>query len=158
MSYFTDVRDWHQAFDVPVADRPTQLDPERLSLRVRLMAEEWGEFCDELILGWTGVADLANVAKEAADLVVTVLGTLAEVGIPFDQVWDAVHASNMAKLGPGGQVKRRADGKILKPPGWQPPNIQAILTGPEVEDRPGDGVAAAFVAGGARPVGSVVAR
>jgi hypothetical protein len=52
---------------------------------------------------------------------------MAEMGIPFDAVWRAVHESNMAKLGPNGEIIRREDGKVLKPPGWTAPDIAAVL-------------------------------
>ncbi len=86
------------------------------------MAEEFGELLDAM-----EEAEVAAIAKEGADVIVTVLGTMAEYGIPFDAVWDAVHASNMAKRGPDGEVYRREDGKIVKPPGWQAPDIAGLL-------------------------------
>ncbi len=124
MSYFSDVRDWHRAAGIPLADRPARLDSGRKHLRLDLMDEEWWEFRVEAYKQ----RDLAEVAKEAADLIVTVLGTMAEMGIPFDAVWAAVHASNMTKIGPDGAVRMRPDGKILKPEGWQAPDIGAIIT------------------------------
>jgi predicted HAD superfamily Cof-like phosphohydrolase len=33
----------------------------------------------------------------------------------------------MLKVGEDGKVKRREDGKILKPDGWRPPDIWAVL-------------------------------
>ena len=49
-------------------------------------------------------------------------------GIPLDRVWAAVHRSNMAKVDPAtGKVIKRADGKVLKPEGWTPPDIPAAL-------------------------------
>jgi predicted HAD superfamily Cof-like phosphohydrolase len=48
--------------------------------------------------------------------------------IPFKKVFDEVHASNMTKLDPITKKPiRRADGKIIKPNGWMPPNIKGIL-------------------------------
>ena len=42
----------------------------------------------------------------------------------FDLIWREVHKTNMAKsLGP------KVNGKQLKPEGWEPPNIKAILEG-----------------------------
>jgi predicted HAD superfamily Cof-like phosphohydrolase len=36
--------------------------------------------------------------------------------------WETVIRSNMAKVDPEtGRVRRRADGKILKPDGWEAP-------------------------------------
>lgn len=43
--------------------------------------------------------------------------------VPLQPFFEMVHQSNMAKL--GGPV--RADGKILKPAGWQAPAISALL-------------------------------
>ena len=122
-SYFADVVAFHKALGVPVgADPDFELTPERLALRRRLIEEEVAELLEAL----DGESPEA-VAKEAADVVVVVLGTMAEMGIPFDAVWRAVHESNMAKRGPNGEITRRADGKMLKPPGWTPPDIAAVL-------------------------------
>jgi predicted HAD superfamily Cof-like phosphohydrolase len=95
---------------------------ERVALRRRLIEEEYEELIEALDEG-----DLAHIAKEAADVIVVVLGAMAEYGIPFDEVWKAVHASNMAKVGEDGKVARREDGKVLKPDGWEPPNIEKII-------------------------------
>lgn len=52
-------------------------------------------------------------------------------GFPLSEVFNEIHRSNMAKAHklPSGNliVKRRADGKILKPDDWTPPKIQSIL-------------------------------
>jgi predicted HAD superfamily Cof-like phosphohydrolase len=125
VSYFADVVEWHKAAGIPLADKPTRLTSSRWLLRLDLMDEEWREFRDEAFV--VNPSNMAGVAKEAADLIVTVLGTMAEMGIPFDTVWEAVHRSNMTKIGPNGSVVMREDGKILKPEGWCPPDIAGIL-------------------------------
>jgi predicted HAD superfamily Cof-like phosphohydrolase len=86
------------------------------------MAEEWEELNAAM-----EARDIVEIADACADLVVTVLGTAAEYGIPFDAVWREVDRSNWAKAGPDGEVYRRADGKITKPPDWQPPDIAGVL-------------------------------
>lgn len=131
MSAYTDVVAWHRAAGVPIAARPTPLTPDRLALRLTLLAEEYRELVEALEAG-----DVAGAAKEAADLVTVVHGTDAEQGINSDAVWAAVHASNVAKLGPDGTVRQRADGKILKPAGWTPPDIAAVLAAPTPGIRP----------------------
>lgn len=45
----------------------------------------------------------------------------------FSDVLEAVHESNMSKLGDDGKPIRREDGKILKGPNYKAPNIKAIL-------------------------------
>lgn len=122
MSAYTDVVAWHHAAGVPVAEHLTPLAPDRLALRLALLREEYLELVEALEAG-----DVAGAAKESADLITVALGTDAEQGIDSDMVWAAVHASNVAKLGLDGAVRRRADGKILKPEGWQPPDIAAVL-------------------------------
>jgi predicted HAD superfamily Cof-like phosphohydrolase len=69
-------------------------------------------------------------------------------------VLDAVHTSNMTKLGADGRPVRRPDGKILKGPGYRPPEIAAVLhrlmddivtgdaAGSLPDDRPGASVRA----------------
>ena len=96
---------------------------ERVALRQRLIQEEYDELIEAL-----DEQDLAHIAKEAADVIVVVLGTMAEYGIPFDEVWDAVHKSNMAKVGEDGMVACREDGKVLKPDGWEPPDVHKIIS------------------------------
>lgn len=45
----------------------------------------------------------------------------------FSDVLEAVHKSNMSKLGDDGKPIRREDGKIMKGPNYEAPNIKAIL-------------------------------
>jgi predicted HAD superfamily Cof-like phosphohydrolase len=78
-------------------------------LRLRLLEEEYTEFLEALNWG-----DPVFIAKEGADLVYVVVGTLIALGIPFNEVFAALQNSNMSKVGPDGQVTMREDGKILK--------------------------------------------
>lgn len=150
MTYYTDVRAFHEACDIPVADKPTALSLDRLLLRLRLIAEEVGELVAEMTgQGPTGTSilqerlaqifafqaslgtdyyrsqpdHLARIAKELADVHVVVSGTSVEYGLDEDWVWPVVHASNMAKA--DGPV--REDGKRLKPEGWKAPDVAGAL-------------------------------
>ena len=84
-------------------------------LRLALIEEEYTEFMEAL--GW---GDPVLIAKEACDLVYVVVGTLISKGIPFNDVFAALQASNMSKVGPNGEVTKRADGKILKGDDFKP--------------------------------------
>lgn len=119
MSYFTHIQAFHIVIQAPHPKYPVgQLPDDRLALRKSLIEEEYAELMEALDEG-----DLAHIGKEAADLLVVVLGTIVEYGLPFDDIWLAVHESNLKKTrGP-----RRADGKVLKPEGWEPPDIQRII-------------------------------
>lgn len=66
-------------------------------------------------------------ADAIVDMAYFLHGTALVSGTPFQACFDAVHAANMAKLGPNGQVIRRSDGKILKPEGWRPADVAEVL-------------------------------
>ncbi len=69
--------------------------------------------------------DIVEVADGIADLKYVAIHAGHTWGIPMVAVWDAVQKSNMAKFADG--VKRRDDGKIIKPEGWQPPPIAKLI-------------------------------
>jgi predicted HAD superfamily Cof-like phosphohydrolase len=91
-------------------------------LRWRLLDEELAELREAYERD-----DLTEIADAIADIVYILVGTAHLKGIPFDRVLAEVHRSNMTKLGPDGKAHRRADGKILKPPTFEPPRIREIL-------------------------------
>lgn len=117
-----DVAAFHRATDLPVLESP-RLPKDRVDLRTNLILEEAREFIDALIKD-----DVAEVADALADLIYVAVGAALEFGIPLDRVWNAVHRSNMLKIDPAtGKVRKREDGKVLKPEGWQPPDIRSAL-------------------------------
>lgn len=67
--------------------------------------------------------DIERVQDTVGALCVLGLRIAAEHGYDPLPVFDAVHGSNMARI--SGPV--RADGKRLKPAGWQPPDVAAVL-------------------------------
>jgi predicted HAD superfamily Cof-like phosphohydrolase len=118
---FQDVKEFQTAVGQNIGIKPEFPEPSERELRIRLLKEEYEEY-----IQGECKHDLENIAKELADIIYIVCGTAASYGIPLDRVFDEVHKSNMAKLVDGKPV-RRADGKILKPEGWTPPNIKKIL-------------------------------
>lgn len=62
------------------------------------------------------------------DMIVVLIGYGLSRGWPMNEGWAEVMRSNMAKIDPKtGMVLRRADGKILKPEGWAPPDLASLL-------------------------------
>lgn len=119
-----DVRAFHEACDVPILTSPQFPSDERIALRERILQEEFFEFKDALV-----DRDIVDVADALADIIYLAVGTALEFGIPLDRVWDEVQRSNMAKRDPAtGMVRRRDDGKVLKPEGWTPPDIAKALS------------------------------
>lgn len=74
---------------------------------------------------------LTRIADDIGDSIYVLCGLANCLGIPLAEVYQEIHRTNMQKTIPDGQggytVRRRADGKILKPDNWEPPNIKAIL-------------------------------
>jgi len=120
---YQDVKEFQTAVGQNVGETPAFPDGPERALRMKLLEEEFNEYQQGEYKN-----DLENIAKELADIIYIVCGTAVSYGIPLDKVFDAVHASNMAKLVDGKPV-RRADGKILKPEGWTPPDIKTVLYG-----------------------------
>lgn len=71
----------------------------------------------------TGKKDFVSAVDALADILYVTLGAGVGFGVLLKHVFEIVHAANMAKT--GGPT--RADGKIMKPPGWRPPNIEGEL-------------------------------
>ena len=116
------LKEFHQKFGVE-GDRTTPGVPNQgvAMLRFSLLREEFEEYVTALAL-----EDVVEVADALADMVYIIYGTARSYGIPLDAVLAEVHRTNMAKL-VNGKVLRRADGKVIKPEGWTPPNIAAVL-------------------------------
>ena len=117
------VEDFHAATGAPINKKLTE---DELKLRLRLISEEWEEFCLEL----AGI-DLGDpneaVIKEACDLVYVIVGTCVALGYDFEEAFRRVHASNMSKLGPDGRPVKRPDGKVIKGPNYKLPDLTSCL-------------------------------
>jgi predicted HAD superfamily Cof-like phosphohydrolase len=116
------VAEFHKTFDAPILDSPQFPSDERIILRKRLIFEELLEL-DESLLEW----DIVAAADALGDIAYVVYGMALEFGIDLDAVVAEIHRSNMTKLGLDGKPIHREDGKMLKGPNYQPPNIKKIL-------------------------------
>lgn len=97
-------------------------------MQKRLIVEEFKEFLEaeqQLLYGFTRNAE--DCLKELADLVYVCYQYAANLGWDLDEAMDRVHQSNMSKLGEDGQPIRREDGKVLKGPNYQPPNLTDLV-------------------------------
>lgn len=117
--------DFHLALDIPIGETP---ELRRVPLRCGLIAEEARETIEAAEAG-----DIVGAIDGLCDLIVVAYGAALEWGVDLAPFCDEVHRSNMAKV--GGPT--RADGKKLKPEGWQPPNIAGILRKQLAEAQPG---------------------
>ena len=116
------VRAFHRAFGLDARSTPTEVSPDLAAHRGQLLAEEAAEVAEVSVTG-----PLDRLAHELADVVYVAYGTALVHGIDLDAVIAEVHRSNMTKLGPGGHITRRPDGKVLKGDHYEAPDVAAIL-------------------------------
>ena len=89
-----------------------------------LIAEEFKEF-NEAVAN----EPYENELKELADLVYVCFQYAENMEWDLEEALDRVHKSNMSKLGLDGKPIRRADGKVLKGPNYQPPILKDLING-----------------------------
>ena len=128
MSYFDDVGQFNGKFGLPhVLDgAPQLLDDDVRDFRVAFLLEEVTEYieaCKE--------QNLEKAADALVDLVYVALGTAHMMRVPFDECWREVQRANMAKERARDAGDERSSRKhaldVVKPAGWKPPNLAAIL-------------------------------
>jgi len=62
------------------------------------------------------------------DILVVTIGAIHSMGVDGEGAWNEVMRTNFAKIdSETGKVRKRHDGKVLKPDGWQPPNLTPYL-------------------------------
>jgi predicted HAD superfamily Cof-like phosphohydrolase len=121
-NFYRDVKKFHKSFGQRIGKKPEFPDMAERELRGKLLTEEFKEYIEA-----EHTNDLIEVADALADIIYIACGTAVSYGIPLDKVFEEVHRSNMAKLGPDGKPIYREDGKVMKPEGWTPPDIKSIL-------------------------------
>ncbi len=117
------VGEFQAVLDTPIPEGPElPAFREERDLRVGLLREEFTEYLEA-----ENADNIVEIADALADMVYVICGTAHTYGIPLAEVFDEVQRTNMAKF-PGGKILRReSDGKVIKPEGWKPPDIAAIL-------------------------------
>ena len=71
--------------------------------------------------------DAVETVDALIDILVVTIGALHSMGADAEGAWKEVMATNFAKIEANGKVRKREDGKVLKPQGWEPPNLKPFL-------------------------------
>ena len=104
------------------ADRMTR------AVQQKLIIEEFKEFLEaEGMLFMHGRNHQEHALKELADLVYVCYQFAENMGWFLDEALNRVHESNMSKLDEDGKPIYREDGKVLKGPNYQPPNLEDLF-------------------------------
>jgi predicted HAD superfamily Cof-like phosphohydrolase len=100
------------------ANRSDQSD-----LYMKLIQEEYTELMDA-----EAVSDDAEICDACFDLMWVLVGYMKSRGWDCENIWDEGAKSNLSKIDPVTmRVKKREDGKILKPEGWKPPDFAKFV-------------------------------
>lgn len=94
-------------------------ESDQSRLYKKLIDEEYSEFIE----AWEANDDVEK-ADACFDMLWVIVGYMQSRGWDCEAIWDEGAKSNLSKVDPEtGLVRRREDGKILKPEGWQPPDF-----------------------------------
>lgn len=73
--------------------------------------------------------DLTEQLDALIDILVVTIGAIHSAGFDAEGAWKEVMSTNFAKIDhETGRVRKREDGKVLKPVGWTPPDLKGYLT------------------------------
>jgi len=74
-------------------------------------------------------ADKTETLDALIDILVVTIGAIHSMGADAEGAWKEVMVSNFAKIDhETGKVRKREDGKVLKPVGWTPPDLKPFIS------------------------------
>lgn len=100
--------------------------PSSLCMQQRLISEEYEEFLEAHCEANEYIQNKRareHCLKELADLVYVAYQYAATAGWDLDEALTRVHKSNLSKLDENLNPIKRDDGKVIKGPNYQPPNL-----------------------------------
>lgn len=98
-------------------------ESDQSRLYKKLIDEEYAEFIE----AWEANDDTEK-ADACFDMMWVIVGYMRSRGWDCEELWDEGAKSNLSKIDPlTGLVRRREDGKILKPEGWKPPDFAKFV-------------------------------
>jgi predicted HAD superfamily Cof-like phosphohydrolase len=72
--------------------------------------------------------DMAEQLDALIDILVVTIGAIHSAGFNGEGAWKEVMSTNFAKIDrETGKVRKREDGKVLKPVGWKAPELGNFL-------------------------------
>lgn len=97
---------------------------DQFNMYLKLIEEEAEELNQAII-----AKDKLEMLDALVDILVVTIGAIHSMGSNAEGAWNEVMRTNFAKIDPEtGKVRKREDGKVLKPEGWQPPELKKYLS------------------------------
>lgn len=120
--------EFHNKIGSPLPSSPMLPTPESVTLRQKLIDEEYKEVSDAfrslIVNQQAGLeSNVSPLMHELADLLYVTYGAIWAFGIHPDPVFAEVYRAKLGKV----DGLRRADGKTLKPPGWKPADVSSVI-------------------------------
>jgi len=96
---------------------------DQFNMYLKLIEEEHNELTDAVEAN-----DNVEVLDALIDILVVTIGAIHSMGADAEGAWKEVMRTNFSKIDiKTGKVRKREDGKVLKPLGWTPPNLPPYL-------------------------------
>lgn len=117
-----DVTEFAARFQKLLSECPTMHPPWVLRSYAGHIAEEVAE----LVAG-IDAEDPVAIADSLVDIVYVTKTMVVAMGLPWEDLWNAIHAANMTKVAIARGPRYDGQPEVVKPLGWCPPNITGIL-------------------------------
>ena len=102
-------------------DQPPSEDNYKMYLS--LIDEEYDELLDAVV-----AKDRVEQLDALVDILVVTMGAIRAGGFDGEGAWKEVMDTNFAKIDADtGKVRKREDGKVLKPEGWKAPDLAKFI-------------------------------
>ena len=113
---FKDVDTFATACDQPPSEA-------NYKMYLSLIDEEYDELLDAVV-----AQDRVEQLDALVDILVVTMGAIRAAGWDGEAAWQEVMNTNFAKIDPEtGKVRKREDGKVLKPEGWKAPELAQFV-------------------------------
>ena len=120
MNVFKDQEKFMKACDQSVAE----YNEQQVALYCKLIDEEVEELQEAVT-----AEDRVEMVDALIDILVVTIGALHSMGADAEGAWKEVMRSNFSKIDKEtGMVRKREDGKVLKPITYSPPDLAAFVT------------------------------
>jgi predicted HAD superfamily Cof-like phosphohydrolase len=100
-----------------------EFDQEQFNMYLGLIEEEFKELQVAI-----NNHDQVETLDALIDILVVTIGSIHSMGSDAEGAWKEVMKTNFAKIDKDtGKVRKREDGKVLKPTGWVPPDLTKFI-------------------------------